>query len=331
MSPANRRSSVILALACATLLRASVASAVTPEDEKRAEALFDEGRALMQQAGRLDEGCAKLEASLRIYDRGDTALNLAECHSRQGRTATAWREFDQAIEYGAKVSFKEAITIARERRDALAEKLSRLTVTVADDVAKLEGLEIRLNGSVLPTAAWNEPQITDPGPYELTATAKGRRPFKASVVVGPDKDEKALSVVLEVEPAPPKPAPPTPPPPPARDGSLPILPLVVGGVGVAMLGVSTAFAIDRGNAGSELDAACGSDRQSCPDARRTELEDARSREQRSFGAFVGLGVGGLIAIGVAGVGLGLAIRDGSKTTASLDIGPGSIGLRGAFQ
>jgi hypothetical protein len=57
---------------------------------------------------------------------------------------------------------------------------------------------------------------------------------------------------------------------------------------------------------------------------------ARSRELLDFGLFVGLGAAGIVAIGAAGVGLGLAYREPSRPTTSLRIGPGSVTLQGGF-
>jgi len=331
-SPLRRATWAALGGALSLAIGVPDALALTPEEEARAEALFDEGRALMVEPGKLNEGCAKLEESLRLYDRGDTALNLAECHSRQGKTATAWAEFDRAIELGAKVKFQEAMVIARERRDELAQKLSRLTITVPDEVGKLPGLVVELNGAPLPKEQWNKAEIRDPGSFVVVARATGYVPLSLRVELGADKDAKNMDVVLDKEPPPVTPPPKAVPPPPPEPASLPIWPFVVGGAGVVMLGVSAGFLIDATNAGADLDEACGADRTGCPEGNRSDLESTRSREVTSFGAYVGLGAGGIVALGVAGLGLALALSgDGSSTDTAITAGPGSIGVRGSFQ
>lgn len=174
-----------------------LAPAAARADSDEADRLFDEGRRLMMEPGKLDEACQTLEKSYQLHDRGDTLLNMAECHSRQGKTATAWSEFDRAIRIGVKVRFPEAIEVAKVRRDELAAKLSTMTITVAPEVASLRGLAVQLNGAPLPSDRWNKAENRDPGPYEITASAPGYKPFAVKVEVGNDKDRKTVAVALD--------------------------------------------------------------------------------------------------------------------------------------
>ncbi len=195
-----RPRSLALAVAAALALAAPSARA---DDQPEAVKLFDKGRALMQSAATLDEGCRTLEESLKLWDRGDTVLNLALCHRRQGKTATAWTEFDKALSHGTKVGFPEAIEEAKKQRAELAAILSKLTVTVPPATAALEGLTVEISGKPWPRERWNVAFVIDPGPVRVRARAKGYKPFEVQVEIGPDKDEKTVSVLLEVEPPPP--------------------------------------------------------------------------------------------------------------------------------
>ncbi len=304
-------------------------SALAAGDAARADALFDQGRALMM-GGTLAEACATLQESHRLHDRGDTLLNLAECHRRQGKTATAWGEFDRAIEHADRAKYEDAIVVAQVRRDELAALLSTLTVRVPDEVAALPDLVVEVNGAPLPQERWNRASTLDPGSFEVVARASGHRPFTRRIELGAQKDAQSVVVALEKE-APPPPRATAPPPPPMPGEPLPVWPFAVGGVGVALVGVAAAFGVDALNAGAELDAACGDARGRCPGPRRGELESTRDREIASFGAFVGLGSAGLIAVGVAGVALGLAVGGGSTTTTAITVGPGSLDVRGSFK
>src|SRR5215471_19286696 len=76
----------------------AVAVAAEPPPEGNAaiaEALFRHGRELLD-AGKVSEACEKFAASQRADPALGTLLNLAACHEREGRTATAWSEFTDA-------------------------------------------------------------------------------------------------------------------------------------------------------------------------------------------------------------------------------------------
>lgn len=317
-----------LALASAAgIALASTAADAHADDQARAEELFDEGRRLMQSRATLDTACLKLEESLKLWDRGDTVLNLALCHRRQGRTAAAFYEFDRALTHGIKVRFPEAIVEAQRQRAELATILSRLTVAVPPAIASLDGLAVTVNGQPWPRDRWNTAFITDPGLLRVHAEARGRKPFDAQVDLGPKKDEKTVVVSLQIEPAPP---PPPPPPPPAPAAARPLWPFIVGGAGAALGIAAVSFEGVSRAAAAQLDRKCGADRRSCP--LTYDYQPARSREVIGYGLFAGLGTGALLALGAAGVGLGLSARAPGKAapTVSLVLSPTSIGVQSTF-
>jgi hypothetical protein len=317
---ASRQGSLWLALAVASGL-ALIASDGRADDQAEAVKLFDKGRALMQSASTLDEGCRTLEDSLKLWNRGDTVLNLALCHRRQGKTATAWAEFEKALTQGMKVGFPEAIVEARKERAELEAILSTLTVTVPPATTALEGLTIEVGGQPFPIERWNTTFVIDPGAVRVAAHAKGRTAFDVTVNVGTHKDAKTVVVLLEVEP----PLPPPPPPPPraAPPPPRPVWPWVVGGTGVALGAGAVASEILSRNAHDELNAKCGTSRQFCPPG--FDYHPARTGEVLGFGLFVGLGISSLVALGAAGVGLGVSSRPQQPST-SLVLSPTGVGF-----
>ncbi|MBL8742625.1 MAG: tetratricopeptide repeat protein [Myxococcales bacterium] len=285
-----------------------------PSDADWAEAgeLFHQGRKLMEKPATLDRACELLATSYEKRPRGDTLLNLAECHRRQGKTATAWREFDEAIRYAKEVEFAEAITAAEKLRDELAKNLSGLMVEVEDPPPELR---VVLDQKPLPKQQWGVPLFVDPGPHTVWAVANGYERFEDSIEVQRQGDRAVIRVRLKKlpsKPLAPEPKPPPPPPPPPSS-ELPIWAVVVGSSGIAMIAVSIGLGVDTVNAGGELDDLCGEARNTCPSD--YDFMATRERELTSFGLFVGFGVGGLLATGAGALGLGLGLTGSPATTA----------------
>src|SRR5689334_7793441 len=103
-------------IACA--LVHSIASAQAHEASElrgtASQAMFDEGRQLME-VGQYEAACAKLRESYRLDAAAGTLLNLALCHESQGRTASAWLEYHDAISLSVRENDTERQAIARDR------------------------------------------------------------------------------------------------------------------------------------------------------------------------------------------------------------------------
>jgi len=289
-----------------------------PSEEQQAEALklFNDGRAKMQDAKKINEACDILTESYKLHHRGDTLLNLAECHRRQGKTATAWREFDEAIRYAKQFEFTEAIDTAASLRDELAKHLSQLVVTVP---TAPDGLSVILDGKPLPKAQWDQRLFVDPGVHEVTASADGYKPFDQSTEVKSGSDRATITVALDkIPPPPPPPPPPKPvpkPPPPPKHGTVPTWSYIVGGAGIVMLGVSTGFGVDEVIVGNRLDQKCGAERKACPPS--YDFHGDRTRELRSYGLFVGFGVAGIAATATGVIGAILGVTSTKKSDVAI--------------
>ncbi|MDP9150961.1 MAG: hypothetical protein M3O36_13610 [Myxococcota bacterium] len=180
---------VCAAIACHVLARGSTASA-DPPNEAAARSLFSEGRQLVK-ASRYEEACGKFEAARKLYLSSGLLLNLADCHERLHRTASAWAEFGEASEAAASAGRAGDQAEAKRRRAALEEHLARLTVHVENPAPNETVLR---DGVAVEPSAWDSPIPVDPGAHTLTAEAHGRESWSASVEV----DEPGRTVVARV-------------------------------------------------------------------------------------------------------------------------------------
>jgi hypothetical protein len=182
-----------LALLGVTLLARTAAAQGVDTDRQIAQQLFDDGRALLE-AKRYPEACTKFAESQRLDPGGGTLLNLAVCHELEGKTATAWSEFRDALGQAVKDERKDREDIARTHIADLAPKLMRLVVHVSEPVAARDP-EINLDRSKLPATAWNTPIPVDPGEHRVSMTAPGAEPFSTTIRVS--EPGKTYSVELQ--------------------------------------------------------------------------------------------------------------------------------------
>jgi len=106
-------------------------TAPTEVESALATALFNEGRALMNQ-GRWSEACVKFSESQRLDPGGGTLLNLALCHEMEGKLATAWAEFNEALAIAERQSRSDRVVFARSHIDKLEPRLSHVVVIVSE-------------------------------------------------------------------------------------------------------------------------------------------------------------------------------------------------------
>ena len=176
-----RRAVLVVVAATAPLASSAVARADGSETNPQiAQSLFDDARTLME-AGRYAEACPKFADSLRLEPAGGTLLNLALCHELEGKTATAWTEFREALSIALRDQRVDRQELAELHIAALAPKLTRLTVVVPESVAARDP-EITFDRSRLPSSAWNTAIPVDPGEHRIAMAAQGARRWEALVV-----------------------------------------------------------------------------------------------------------------------------------------------------
>lgn len=347
----------LAAVASALLATRAAAAEPTAADRALATDLFREGRALLN-AGRTAEACRKLEESQRLDPGGGTLLNVALCHEREGRTASAWSEFTAALGMARRDGRADRIETAEAHIRALEAKLSRLVVHVRPE-AERDGLVVLRDGTPLGRAAWGMPMPVDPGEHRVEARAEGMRPFSAVVTVGPDADRQEVEIpelepLSRPEPTPLQPAPResrtepiskhrAPPAPSVAPGSVAPLKtaaILVGGAGLALVGVGSVagvFAIKRRAESVSFDPVCTNDCH--PEAVR--LNDSAKAAADAATVTIGLGLAAVAASAI--VLLTLPARAPAARSANLGrrarqsmprmwltAGASSIGLRATY-
>jgi hypothetical protein len=134
-----------------------------------AEVLFQDGRALYEQ-GKYSEACPKLAESHRLDPATGTLLTLALCHEGEGKLASAWTELMDVKGRARQEGRDDREKIASERADGLRPRLSTLTVEVPAEVAKTEGLEVRVDGLALGAASFGIAVPVDGGEHRIEAS-----------------------------------------------------------------------------------------------------------------------------------------------------------------
>ncbi|HEX6276874.1 MAG TPA: tetratricopeptide repeat protein [Polyangiaceae bacterium] len=192
------------ALAAALLFLSPAGRAQSQTGVALAETLYQQARDLMAE-GRYDEACPKLEESQRLDPATGTLLNLASCHEHQGRLATAWFEYLDAVTLARRDGRPDRVAYAQGRLAELEPKLSRLTLVVPE-AADYPGLELELDGTRIGKAARGVPAPVDPGAHVVEVRAPGRQSIKLSIEIGTVPEQKTLTIP-ELAPTTPEPAP----------------------------------------------------------------------------------------------------------------------------
>jgi hypothetical protein len=198
--------------------------------------LYRQGRALVAE-GKVNEACPKFAESYLLDAATGTLLNLASCHENERKFASAWLEFSRAVALARRDRRYDRVRFAQERLAVIEPKLSYVTAIVPP-AAEVFGLEIRVDGVPLRSAARGVSTPVDPGPHSFEATAPGRKPWAQEVTITRDATNLTVQVPTLEPVAPPTMEPSTTAPPPSRP--IPTSVYVAGGV---TLGLTAAAAI----------------------------------------------------------------------------------------
>jgi hypothetical protein len=282
------------------LLQASSAFAQAADDRATlGQELFDQGRALMEEKD-YPRACKKFEESARLDRAVGTVLNLALCYELQGKTATAWAQFREALSLARREGRLDRRQFAEEHIQALAQRMSRVRISVPPE-SRVPGLVVHRNGIALTESAWDEALGVDPGPLEVKAWAPGRKPYETTIEMGSERDLKTVVIpLLTPDTPPPRPAA-VPSPrafaPPRNEGTTQRwVAYGVGALGLAAIGAGSFFGIRAINRQNEAQDLCPSSERCDP--RGFPLSERAEADGQLATYFI---AGGAVLVGAAGV------------------------------
>ncbi|HUQ07412.1 MAG TPA: hypothetical protein VM261_33195 [Kofleriaceae bacterium] len=186
---------IVFAAALAMWIATPTTAHAQPTDSvKRADQLFQEGRALIE-AGKFADACPKFEESQRLDPGLGTLLNLAACYEQVGKLASALTAFRSAEEQAraAGPTEKKREQTAAERARAIESRVPRLTIILsASD--RPTGFTVTRDGVTVPPLDFGRRIPVDPGTIVIEATAPGFEAFKTEVVIARDTTARTVDV-----------------------------------------------------------------------------------------------------------------------------------------
>jgi hypothetical protein len=174
------RTLVLLGVVCSS-------PTVFAQNKGAAQVLFEAGRRAAAE-GDYATACKKFEESNRMEPAVGTLLNLGNCEEQQGRWATSWLRYTEAL---TKLPADDKrYVFAKSKADELEPKIPRLVIELAEDAPS--DTSVSRNGELV-KQAYGTPLRVDPGKYTIRVEAKGYAPATYDVVLF-EGDEERLTV-----------------------------------------------------------------------------------------------------------------------------------------
>jgi hypothetical protein len=169
---------------------ASASAPAAAGDPAVADQLFKKAKDLLGQ-GRVSEACRAFQESFETDPALGALMNLADCLERDGRVASAYGRWGEAVELAGRKN-DDRLSFARSRRDALKPKLSFVTIQVA---GQGQGLDIYRGNTKVAPGAYGSQLPTDPGETLIQVVRGDSVLWERKVVL---KEAEATSVVVDL-------------------------------------------------------------------------------------------------------------------------------------
>lgn len=237
--------------------------------EAVAESLFQDGKRSLQ-AEDYEHACPRLAQSYKIDPAGGTVLLLAICYEQQGKLASAWARYNDALALAKRDAREDRERRAREGLETVEPKLSYIKLTLDPTSHGIAGLTLSIDGTELPAISDTRLPI-DPGLHQIIIRAPNYEDWKTEINVGGPAAMKDVWVpALRSEPrvaaTSPSPAPTAPPVPVEATSATTTEAVshaearrsayVIGGAGIAAIGVGAYFGIRAIKLNHDADQLC---------------------------------------------------------------------------
>lgn len=185
---------------CALLVAyAMPALAADPAEERLARAYYDEAVKELEKSSPA-KSRLMFERVIAIAPNSVGArLMVGECRKREGKLASAWRAYRDAIDVATKMEQPLRAEQAARLAASLEARVAKLHVQLPPDAWTTPGLQIRIDEKVIDTAMARAGFPVDTGEHVIDLSAEGKRRVERRVTV--ENDGVRIDVEMEMPPA----------------------------------------------------------------------------------------------------------------------------------
>jgi len=182
-------------LSLALIAYPGTARAQASSNAVSADQLFREGERLFL-AGSIHEACETFAASQKLDPAPGTLTNLALCHEKEGKPASAWRELNDLAALALRAGKKDRERAARLRAVTLEQTLARVSVRVPPGV-KVSSVD--LDGAPIGVATLSDSFPVDPGPHVFRVVDSQGHETRADVTIPSGPGTTPLAITFPTE------------------------------------------------------------------------------------------------------------------------------------
>ena len=178
-----RRAISLMAVCLIGLAAGSASAQPKSGKQKRADELFEEGRALLQQGDQnAAAACAKFNEAIQLDPEAPgTMLNLGLCNEKLQKYKTALYWFRKAQARAAETNLPEYEAAAKDHTITLKrDKVATIKIAFASDPP--DGTRVKIDNDVVAPADYLAAEV-DPGEHTLVAGAPGKKIVTQSFTV----------------------------------------------------------------------------------------------------------------------------------------------------